>query len=206
MKVRKEYEKRLENLRKQPELEKMFREGGIDPNSGKNLVTKPFDEKGNLKPDVVYLSGEHNYLYETDELGRITKFEAKELKLKEALIEERALAKKEGRKVKSVRDSHETNTPGKLPNDAAGHLAADRFGGSGGIDNLVSQAENLNNGDYKKLENLWDQALSEVPPKKVHVQVEALYKGSEKRPYAFKVRHKIGNNRIVDKVFENVNN
>lgn len=56
---------------------------------GKTIITKeftsnPFQDDGKLKPNIKYAAGEHNYYYETDELGRICKCSADELKLKEA--------------------------------------------------------------------------------------------------------------------------
>ncbi|MCY7791647.1 MULTISPECIES: DNA/RNA non-specific endonuclease [Bacillus] len=45
--------------------------------------------------------------------------------------------------------------------DHAGHLAADRFGGSPELDNLVSQSSNVNQSKYKRLENKWAKAISD---------------------------------------------
>lgn len=62
---------------------------------------------------------------------------------------------------------HSRNTPGKIKGqDHAGHLAADRFGGSPKIDNLVSQLSDVNFRQYRKIENEWAVALIEIPPKK----------------------------------------
>lgn len=64
--------------------------------------------------------------------------------------------------------SHSRNTLGKIKGrDHAGHLAADRFGGSPKLDNLVSQLSEVNTKQYKKIENEWASALKETPPKKV---------------------------------------
>ncbi|UTR13224.1 pre-toxin TG domain-containing protein [Salipaludibacillus sp. LMS25] len=49
--------------------------------SGKTHVNNPYDAAGNLKPNVRYRTGEYNYIYETDELGRISKFETDNLQL-----------------------------------------------------------------------------------------------------------------------------
>lgn len=64
---------------------------------------------GKLKPDIKYRTGEHQYLYETDNLGRITKFTAEDLKLT----------------TRTTRLPHSSNTPGKQAGDHAGHLAGD---------------------------------------------------------------------------------
>src|SRR5690625_5064047 len=118
------------------------------------------DTNGALKPNVKYKAGEYEYLYETDNMGRLKEFDAGDLKL-------------------TKRDSrlpHKPNTPGKEAGDHAGHLAADRFGGSPDLDNLVSQSSNVNLSKYKKLENQWATAIKEG--KKVSVNVKINYEGT----------------------------
>ncbi|WP_342559067.1 DNA/RNA non-specific endonuclease [Metasolibacillus sp. FSL K6-0083] len=132
--------------------------------------------KNKLKPDVRYKTGEYNYFYETDNLGRIAKFETDNLQLTK----------------REERLSHSKNTPGKVKGqDHAGHLVADRFGGSPKIDNLVSQLSNVNLSQYKKIENKWAAALNETPPKKVTIDIEVIYSGDNKRPEKFKVNYTI---------------
>ena len=75
------------------------------------------------------------------------------------------------------------NTPGKQPGDHAGHLAGDRFGGSGQLDNLVSQYWLVNLSSYKKLENEWYKAIQ--AGKTVEVDVEVVYAGDDLRPSMF---------------------
>ena len=75
------------------------------------------------------------------------------------------------------------NTPGKQPGDHAGHLAGDRFGGSGKLDNLVSQYGLVNLSSYKKLENEWYKAIQ--AGKAVEVDVEVVYAGDDLRPSKF---------------------
>ena len=90
--------------------------------------------RNKLKPDIKYKTGEYDYYYETDNLGRISKFETENL----------LLTKREERL------PHSRNTPGKVKGqDHAGHLAGDRFGGSPKIDNLVSQLSDVNLKQYK---------------------------------------------------------
>ncbi|MCM3675362.1 T7SS effector LXG polymorphic toxin [Peribacillus simplex] len=132
--------------------------------------------KNRLKPDIRYKTGEYDYLYETDNLGRITKFEAENLQLT----------------VRKDRLSHSKNTPGKVKGqDHAGHLAGDRFGGSPKIDNLVSQLSDVNLKQYKKIEYKWAAALKEIPPKTVTVDVNIIYSGNDMRPEKFIVRYTI---------------
>ncbi|MEF2094279.1 T7SS effector LXG polymorphic toxin [Bacillus sp. CFBP9009] len=132
--------------------------------------------KNRLKPDIRYKTGEYDYLYETDNLGRISKFETKNLQLTK----------------RKDRLSHSKNTPGKVKGqDHAGHLAADRFGGSPKIDNLVSQLSDVNLKKYKKVEDKWAAALKETPPKKVTVDVAINYSGNDMRPDKFIVNYTI---------------
>ena len=69
------------------------------------------------------------------------------------------------------RQTHNPNTPDKLPTDHAGHLIADIFGGSPELDNLVSMDAFINQSTYRKLENKWDRALKSNPLKKVEIQI-----------------------------------
>ena len=132
--------------------------------------------KNKLKPDIRYKTGEYDYLYETDNLGRISKFETENLQLTE----------------RKDRLSHSKNTPGKVKGqDHAGHLAGDRFGGSPKIDNLVSQLSDVNLKQYKKVEDEWAAALKETPPKKVTVDVDIIYSGNDMRPEKFIVNYTI---------------
>ncbi|MCM3317445.1 DNA/RNA non-specific endonuclease [Rummeliibacillus stabekisii] len=132
--------------------------------------------KNKLKPNIRYKTGEYDYFYETDNLGRIEKFETDKLQLT----------------VRDERLSHSKNTPGKVKGqDHAGHLAGDRFGGSPKIDNLVSQLSDVNLKQYKKIENEWAAALKETPPKEVTVDVEVIYSGKDMRPEKFSVKYTI---------------
>lgn len=145
----------------------------IKPN--KLEVTDPFDNAGKLKKNVRYKSGEFEYWGETDELGRLESMSATDLKLTE----------------REKRLIHDGKTPGKDLGDHAGHLIADRFGGSKEIDNLISQLRSVNLSSYKKIENKWAKALSEVPPSKVEVNIKVLYEGTDLRPSAFEIEYKI---------------
>ncbi|TEA48615.1 WXG100 family type VII secretion target [Bacillus sp. BH2] len=132
--------------------------------------------KNRLKPDIRYKTGEYDYFYETDNLGRIEKFITDKLQLTE----------------REKRLSHSKNTPGKVKGqDHAGHLAGDRFGGSPKIDNLVSQLSDVNLKKYKKVEDKWAAALKETPPKKVTVKVDIIYSGNDVRPDKFIVNYTI---------------
>ena len=45
-----------------------------DVKSIDKLEINPFDKSGKLKPNIKYKAGEYDYLYETDNMGRISKF------------------------------------------------------------------------------------------------------------------------------------
>ncbi|OYN86536.1 DNA/RNA non-specific endonuclease [Parenemella sanctibonifatiensis] len=126
-----------------------------------------------LKPNQKYTAGEFNYKYETDDLGRIKKAEADKLQLTK----------------RDDRLSHQDKTPGKRDGDHAGHVFGDRFGGSPEVDNLLSQAADVNLGSYKKLENEWADALE--AGKDVKVKVEPKYDGDGMRPTEFKVNYTV---------------
>ena len=81
------------------------------------------------------------------------------------------------------------NTPGKQPGDHAEHLAGDRFGGSGQLDNLVSQHWLVNLSSYKLLENEWYRAKR--AGKTVGVSVCVEYAGDDLRPSAFSIEYTI---------------
>ncbi|MDM5340509.1 DNA/RNA non-specific endonuclease [Fictibacillus enclensis] len=130
-------------------------------------------KNGILKPNVKYQTGEYDYHYKTDQLGRLNDFKAEDLKLTE----------------RKSRLPHKTNTPGKEPGDHAGHLAADRFGGSPDLDNLVSQSSSVNLSKYKKLENQWAAAIKEG--KKVSVNVKVNYDETGLRPASFEIKYVI---------------
>ncbi|QXE03374.1 DNA/RNA non-specific endonuclease [Terribacillus sp. DMT04] len=132
--------------------------------------------RNRLKPNIRYQTGEYDYFYETDNVGRISKFETDNLQLTS----------------RETRLSHSRNTLGEIKGkDHAGHLAADRFGGSPKLDNLVSQLSDVNLKQYKKIEDEWAAALNEVPPKKVTTDVEIMYSGKDMRPEKFIVKYTI---------------
>lgn len=126
-----------------------------------------------LKPNNEYKSGEHDYSYKTDELGRISDAEAPSLKYK----------------THKGRLRHNSKTPDKLPDDHAGHIFADMFGGSPELNNLLSQAKNVNTKVYRDLERIWAKALD--AGKEVSVKVKINYEGNSLRPSSFKVDYTI---------------
>ena len=127
------------------------------------------------KPNVIYEAGEHRYLYRTDEVGRIDRAYAEDLQLK---LHKRRLR-------------HNSKTLDKEIGDHAGHIFGDLFGGSPELDNVLSQAKDVNLKEYRRIERKWEAALKSEPPKKIEVDVKINYEGSSMRPTSFEVNYKI---------------
>jgi len=92
-------------------------------------------------------------------------------------------------KTHSGRLNHNPNTYGKIEGDQAGHLFGDRFGGSPELDNLVSQAQRVNQSEFKVLENHWANALKNK--QQVAVDLSINYAQGSARPVSFDVSYTI---------------
>ena len=136
------------------------------------------NDDGTLKPNQEYTAGEHDYVYKTDSNGNITSVHADELHPK----------------THSGRLKHESNTVVKQVGDDAGHLIADRFGGSAGKDNIVSQNRSLNRSAYKKMENQIDKELNNG--QKVTDFNIKIKNSTSGRPLEFKINFKIDGKRM----------
>ena len=128
---------------------------------------------GKLKLNVKYKSGEYDYIYATDGYGRISGFATKKLQFT--------------KRIKRLK--HNSNTYDKQKGDHAGHLIADRFGGSKEVDNLVSQSALVNLSEYKKMENIWAKALKNN--QNVELDIQVRYEGNSKRPSGFVINYAI---------------
>ena len=140
------------------------------------------------KPNVIYEAGEHRYLYRTDEVGRIDRAYAEDLQLK----------------LHKNRLRHNSKTLDKEIGDHAGHIFGDLFGGSPELDNVLSQAKDVNLKEYRRIERDWEAALKSKPPKKVEVDVKINYEGSSMRPTSFEVNYKIDGEQFSEKLL-NIN-
>ena len=84
-----------------------------------------------------------------------------------------------------------------MERDHAGHLIADVFGVSPELDNLVSQAKNVNLKQYREIEREWEKALKKVPPDNItDLKIEIIYDGNNVRPNAFNIKYK-KNGRVI---------
>lgn len=151
-----------------------------------------FDDNGNLfrVGDELVPNNEYTingYKYETDSNGRIISAEGK-LQVKDH----------EGRREMDPR--HTVDKGNYKETDDRGHLIADMFNGSGGLENVVPMDANLNRGDYVKLEKSLAEAVKDGAD--VRLKVEPKYEGDSARPSEFKVSYTIdGDKEVV--VFRN---
>ena len=143
-------------------------------------------QNGKLKPNCTYTTGEHDYIYVTNSEGLIEYARADELQLKEH----------------DQRLPHSRNTPGKLAGDDAGHLFGDLFGGSPKLDNLVSQAREVNQIEFRAIEREWADALK--MDKKVSAEIIISYEPGSTRPKEFIVNYSI-NGEIHSATLKNTN-
>ncbi|HJG31161.1 MAG TPA: DNA/RNA non-specific endonuclease [Collinsella ihuae] len=163
---------------------------GLTPNSSYFLdgVKCSTDDMGrvfrvgdDLVPNTSYeLNG---YRYTTDAMGRIESAEG-------------ALQTKahDGRHV--IQDSMQTIGRGsQLAFDQRGHLIADRFNGSAGMENIVAMGEEVNQRAYAAIENRCGDALNDGA--EVFFRVEALYDKSSYRPVSFIVTDNIDGEETV---------
>lgn len=129
----------------------------------------------------------NGYKYETDDHGRIVSAEGKlQLRSRDRL---------------TIKDSIEDIGKGdEKETDNKGHVIADRFNGSNGLENIVAQDANLNCVDYNKFET---QLAKEVSAgKDVHMRVDLDYPGKSYRPDSFIVSYSINGEEFV-MVFSN---
>ena len=143
-------------------------------------------QNGKLRPNCTYTTGEHDYIYVTNSEGMIVYARADNLQWKDH----------------DQRLPHSRNTPGKMPRDDAGHLFGDLFGGSPKLDNLVSQAREVNQIEFRAIEREWADALK--MDKKVSAEIIISYEPGSTRPKEFIVNYSI-NGEIHSATIKNTN-
>lgn len=126
-----------------------------------------------LRPNIIYEV--NGYKYETDSIGRI-------INVKGMLDDSTKAPRNQTSQLRA-------GGKDRLPGDHGGHLVGSRFGGSGDADNLVAMSAKLNQGEYKKLENIWAKALNQGD--KVEVNISPVYDGNSLRPISFKIEYSI---------------
>lgn len=145
-----------------------------------------YREGNSLEPNTTF--EKNGYTYQTDDMGRVVSAEGK-LQVKDH----------QGRK--EMPDRRDVVAHGKMADgDDSGHLIADRFNGSGELENLVPMDRGLNRGDYAKLEGSLADAVKDGAD--VRMKVEPVYSGESNRPDEFRVSYTIdGDKEVV--VFKN---
>lgn len=143
-------------------------------------------EKGYLKPDKEYTTGENNYTYKTDFQGRIIHAEAFPLK----------------EKTRYDRIPHNSQAPEKINGDDAGHIIGDQFGGSPDVDNIISQRAGLNRGEYKMLEGYLRNELKQG--NHVDASYDLKYQNDSRRPSEMSIKYRINNGDWREQIFENL--
>lgn len=161
---------------------------------GGNIKLKDIDDNGNkfregdnLLPNTEFEV--NGYKYKTDDQGRVVSAEGK-LQVKDH--EERG----------TIKESRSAVGKGEMRDtDDRGHLIADRFNGSGGLENLVPMDYDLNRrGDYWKMENTLAEAVQDGA--KVEFKVEPIYEKNSYRPTEFRVTYSIDGEKDM-MVFKN---
>ncbi len=141
--------------------------GGIKANGDWNkLLNKPPMKNQKYRID--------DYLFETDELGRV-----KNVKGELQDIERGRLKSQQTGSV-ALKDG--------LQGDEGGHLIANILNGPGEQLNYLPQTQALNQGAWKDMETIWKNAIRKTPtPSKVEVDIRPIFEGASKRPVAFEV-------------------
>ena len=145
-----------------------------------------YRQGNDLEPNTVF--EKNGYTYKTDEMGRVVSAEGK-------------LQVKDHKGRNEMPDTRDVVAHGKMADgDDRGHLIADRFNGSGELENLVPMEGKLNKGDYAKLEDTLAEAVKDGAD--VRMKVEPVYSGDSNRPDEFRVSYTIdGDKEVV--VFKN---
>lgn len=134
----------------------------------KNTIVETSGKKGNwnktlnkeLEPNKIYRVDSYNY--HTDELGRVNNVNGK--------LDFTTKGRNTYQQGKSVELKN-----GLKGEDDGGHIIAQIFNGPGEQINYVPQAQTLNRGDWKAMENEWKEALNKIPPDEVKVDIQIIY-------------------------------
>lgn len=156
--------------------------------NGPDVITdgSHYDKKTKkLLPNVKYRTGEYEYYYKTDGLGRITRVYAPTLKFS----------------IKVERESHDSKSLEKQLNDQATHLIASLFGGSNTLDNILSFERIINSSQYKKMEIEWANATYKCEFV-YDIQMKINYTGDKLRPSSIEVTYVINGVRKYQ-IFDN---
>ena len=153
-----------------------------------DVTGKIFQVNGELLPNITYQLG--SITYQTDSLGRIIKASFTELTLK----------KRTGR-LPILNTIQEIGRGFQKAWDDRSHIIGDRFGGDNTLANIVPMNSQLNQGQYKAMEDIWAEAIQNG--KTVSGTIELVYSGSSFRPDILKVVSSIGKDSLT-RIFTNL--
>ena len=127
-----------------------FSENGAENQADKTYYDdngEKYREGNSLEPNTIF--EKNGYTYQTDDMGRVISAEGK-------------LQVKDHKGRNEMPDTRDVVAHGKMADgDDRGHLIADRFNGSGELENLVPMEGKLNKGDYAKLEDTLAEAVKD---------------------------------------------
>ena len=157
-------------------------------------MLKPAIVKGRLVKNAIRIN-KQGHLSKTDDLGRLTQVEAKELKLVDG-------ARKPYNQQKVVREAKKRN-PAKYTdrNYDGGHIIARIFGGSPDIDNIVPMPRNVNRVKWREMEKKIAESLKSGN-RVTDFKVKINYRGADKMPYSFHVKYKV-HGKVAEDIIDN---
>lgn len=154
---------------------------GVEPSKVVDDKKEYFDDNGELYRVDNELIPNHEYTingyeYKTDDNGRIISAGGKlQLRNRDRL---------------GIRDSKSDIGKGdELETDDRGHLIADIFNGSNGLENMIPQDSKINRGEYRQLE---EKLAEEVKKgRDVRVEIEPVYLEESHRPDIISFKYSI---------------
>lgn len=166
-----------------------FSENGAENQADKTYYDdngEKYREGNSLEPNTVF--EKNGYTYQTDDMGRVISAEGK-------------LQVKDHKGRNEMPDTRDVVAHGKMADsDDRGHLIADRFNGSGELENLVPMEGRLNKGAYAELEGTLADAVKDGAD--VRLKVEPIYSADSNRPDEFIVTYTIDGEKDI-KIFKN---
>jgi hypothetical protein len=160
-----------------------------DSDTGRQIIATTQGQKGGWNPLLNKPEANTDYkfndsAYKTDDLGRVQEasFSPNSTSADRNLYQQSQAGQTGG-----IKDG--------LANDQGGHINAAQNGGAGEQINYLPQDAVVNNGNYKKLENIWAQAAKNGDD--VKVTVKPTYTGNSKRPDSFDVSYSINGEKSM---------
>ena len=140
-----------------------------------------------------------DYIYKTDNIGRVIEVSGD--------LDDVVRGRLNSQQIRSVDIKEGINGT-----DQGGHSIAARFFGPGEQINYYPQSANLNQGEWKRMENTWAEAMADKfdnvgnlieKGQDVKIIIRPLFEGTSKRPTKFRVQYQIGKNDPILEEFIN---